>query len=365
MSLYERFVNNIGVRRWAVLGSIVFALWLLRGEMNMILLTFIFTFLVVRLIRLVQRYVKLPSSLIVVMVYLLVIAAMYFAVTKYIPMIVKQVSMMVQSSYDFYQSSANDTNQTVKLINDWMNQFDIVPQVKSGLKVLVDYVSTIGSFGLTFFLSFILSFFFTVEEKQMATFSQLFLTSHFGWYFQDIAYFAKKFLNTFGVVLEAQFMIAVVNTVITTVGLAILHFPQLLALSIMVFIFSLIPVAGVILSAIPLTILGYSVGGLQTVAYIVIMLIVVHGLEAYVLNPKFMSSKTELPIFYTFVVLLAGEAFWGVWGLLLGVPVFTFFLDVLGVKAAHGLHVPPARFQKMRLKRFYQENSNSDEGKGK
>lgn len=119
--------------------------------MNMILLTFIFTFLVVRLIRLVQRYVKIPSSLIVMAVYLLVIAAMYFAVTKYIPMIVKQVTMMVQSSYNFYQSSANDTNQTVKLINDWMNQFDVVPQVKSGLKVVVDYVSTIGSFGLTFF----------------------------------------------------------------------------------------------------------------------------------------------------------------------------------------------------------------------
>ncbi|NRE04462.1 hypothetical protein DBN73_17895, partial [Enterococcus faecalis] len=42
-----------------------------------------------------------------------------------------------------------------------------------------------------------------------------------------------------------------------------------------------------------------------------------------VLNPKFMSSKTELPIFYTFVILLVSERLFGVWGLIVGIPVFT------------------------------------------
>ncbi|MSE21465.1 AI-2E family transporter, partial [Lactobacillus parabuchneri] len=48
--------------------------------------------------------------------------------------------------------------------------------------------------------------------------------------------------------------------------------------------------------------------------------------------PNFMASKTNLPIFYTFVVLLIGEHFFGIWGLICGVPIFTFFLDILGVK---------------------------------
>jgi predicted PurR-regulated permease PerM len=44
-----------------------------------------------------------------------------------------------------------------------------------------------------------------------------------------------------------------------------------------------------------------------------------------------MSNKTHLPIFYTFLILLISEHFFGVWGLIVGVPVFMFLLDVLEV----------------------------------
>lgn len=148
-------------------------------------------------------------------------------------------------------------------------------------------------------------------------------------------------------VLEAQFFIALCNTLITTVILAIMQMPQLPTLAIMIFVLSLIPVAGVIVSVFPLAILGYSVGGYRYIIYILVMIVVVHALEAYVLNPKFMSSRTELPIFYTFVVLLAGEQLFGVWGLIVGVPIFTFFLDILGVRPVHGLH-PGVDVEKLR-----------------
>ncbi len=170
----------------------------------------------------------------------------------------------------------------------------------------------------------------------MNEFSHSFLDSDFGWFFQDIDYFGKKFVNTFGVVLEAQFFIAICNTVITTIGLLFMRMPQIFALSLIVFIFSLVPVAGVIISTIPLAMVGYSVGGIRDVVYIIIMIIIIHTLEAYVLNPKFMASRTDLPIFYTFIVLLIGEHLFGTWGLIVGVPIFTFLLDVLGVKPIRG-----------------------------
>jgi Predicted permease len=232
-------------------------------------------------------------------------------------------------------------------VTNYISTSDLLGQVQNGAKVVLNYVSTIGSFGLTVFMSMILSFFFTIESKQMTAFSQRFLTSTYGWVFQDIKFFADKFINTFGVVLEAQFFIAMCNTVITTAILAIMKMPQLPTLAIMIFILSLVPVAGVIVSVIPLAVLGYSVGGYRYIVYILVMIVVVHALEAYVLNPKFMSSRTELPIFYTFVVLLAGEQLFGVWGLIVGVPIFTFFLDILGVRPVHGLH-PGVDVEKLR-----------------
>jgi predicted PurR-regulated permease PerM len=61
------------------------------------------------------------------------------------------------------------------------------------------------------------------------------------------------------------------------------------------------------------------------------MVVVLHALESYILNPKLMSSKTNLPTFITFIILVFGEHFLGVWGLILGIPIFIFFLDLVGV----------------------------------
>ncbi|HEM1968151.1 TPA: AI-2E family transporter, partial [Listeria monocytogenes] len=50
-----------------------------------------------------------------------------------------------------------------------------------------------------------------------------------------------------------------------------------------------------------------------------------------------MSSKTNLPVFYTFIILIFSETFFGVWGLIVGIPVFVFLLDILEVRNAEDL----------------------------
>ncbi|GEO74963.1 permease [Levilactobacillus namurensis DSM 19117] len=338
MTLWQRFIDNVRLRRFVVLALLIFVLWLVRSEMNMILLTFIFTFMVLKIVHFVRRHVKIPAQLIVILTYVLVLGGLYWAVTTYLPQIVTSSVHGIENLYRFYQNPDNDTSQIAQWITNYISTSDLIGQVQNSAKVVLNYLSTIGSFGVTLFMSMILSFFFTIEDKQMAAFSKRFLTSTYSWFFQDIKFFADKFVNTFGVVLEAQLFIALCNTAITTVVLAIMQMPQLPTLAIMIFVLSLVPVAGVIVSIIPLAMLGYSVGGYRYIIYILVMIVVVHTLEAYVLNPKFMASRTELPIFYTFVVLLAGEQLFGVWGLIVGVPIFTFFLDILGVRPVHGLH---------------------------
>ncbi|WP_125547126.1 AI-2E family transporter [Levilactobacillus lindianensis] len=360
MSIWQRFIDNVRLRRFVILALLIFVLWLIRSEMNMILLTFIFTFLVLQLVKAVRRFVKVPPALIVTVTYVAVLGGLYWAITAYLPTIVTSSLRGIEGLINFYENPANENSEIIRWISGYISNSNIVAQVQSSAKLVLNYLSTIGSFGFTVFMSMILSFFFTIESKQMTAFSKRFLTSTYGWFFQDINFFATKFVNTFGVVLEAQFFIALCNTVITTIILAIMQMPQLATLAIMIFILSLIPVAGVIVSVIPLTILGYTVGGFRYVVYILVMIVVVHALEAYVLNPKFMSSRTELPIFYTFVVLLAGEALFGVWGLIVGVPIFTFFLDILGVRPVHGLHQAPQLEKLREIRRNYNQGEDED-----
>lgn len=204
------------------------------------------------------------------------------------------------------------------------------------------YLADISTFGLQIVMALVLSMFFLFEKKRLSEFMEKFKTSKLSVFYEEIAFFGSKFARTFGKVLEAQFIIALVNCILTLIALWIMHFPQLFGLSIMVFFLGLIPVAGVVISLIPLSIIAYSTGGGMFVIYIVLVIFAIHAIETYFLNPKLMSAKTELPIFFTFIVLIFSEHFFGIWGLIIGIPIFVFLLDILGVT---NKEEGPKRFQ--------------------
>lgn len=336
MNVYQQFLHHTWLRRLTVLLSIVLVLWLSRSLMSTILLTFIFSFLVIRLVRFLQRFVPVRANLVVVPVYLIIISGIYYVATHYVPEIAKQSVMLFSQVQSFYNSDHFDNNTLIQWAMQQAEALNPNDQLKMAASTVVAYVGSIGGMLFTTFMALLLSFFYTIDLDGMHSFGHDFLNSDYGWFFQDLKYFADKFINTFGVVMEAQIFIAIVNTVITTVTLMFLHMPNIPSLAVMVFILSLVPVAGAIVSVVPLAIIAYTVGGWQDVITIVVMIIVIHALEAYVLNPKFMSSRTKLPVFFTFVVLLLAEHVWGTWGLIVGLPVFTFFLDILGVKKIPG-----------------------------
>src|SRR5690625_1503206 len=93
------------------------------------------------------------------------------------------------------------------------------------------------------------------------------------------------------------------------------------------------------ISLIPLSLIAFTIGGFLKVFYMFGAIIVIHAIKAYILNPKLMSSKTNLPVFYTFVVLIFSQHFFGVWGLIIGIPVFVFLLEILDVTIVDEEHV--------------------------
>lgn len=332
MSLYDKFVENKRLRRFVLLLIVIGLFYLLRSMMSLFLLTFTFTFLSVQLVRTVQRkFPRVKPIWIIAPVYLVIIALLVFVIANYVPQLISQTVKMFNSLQKFYESKEVRSNPYLDVIYNYLQQINLDNQIKAAITQVVNYISSVGAVGFNIVISFLLSFFYTSQVEQMNAFGHQFLDSKYGWLFSDLAYYGKKFVNTFGVVLEAQLMIAVVNTALTTITLLFMKMPGIIALSVMVFILSLIPVAGVIISLVPLSFVAYSVGGIRYVIYIVIMIIVIHLIETYFLNPQFMSSMTHLPIFFTFVVLIVSEELLGTWGLIIGIPIFVFLLDILGV----------------------------------
>ena len=163
---WENFKKNTNVHRLATLCLIILVLYAARSMMNTILLTFIFTYLIVHLIRFTQKKLpNLPSQVIVVLAYLLVIAIIYFAITIYVPILIKQIVKMSHSLMKFYQSDNMDW--LTQYLNHYISDSEITTQAKHGVTILVHALTNVGTLTIAFFMSLIMSFFYTIELDSM------------------------------------------------------------------------------------------------------------------------------------------------------------------------------------------------------
>ena len=156
--------------------------------------------------------------------------------------------------------------------------------------------------------------------------------SRLGFIYDDVAPAVTQFARVVGKGFEAQGAIALVNTTLTTAGLVVLSIPGVGFLSVVTLLCSFIPVAGVFISTFPMVVIALSEYGAAKAFAVVIMVLLVHLVEAYVLNPQIYSAHLHLHPLFVIIVLYIAEHSFGVPGLLLAVPVSVYILrGVVGI----------------------------------
>ncbi|HHY21766.1 MAG TPA: AI-2E family transporter [Bacilli bacterium] len=332
--MLSEFFQSKGFKRLIIILLIVFVLYSIKSMMNLILITFIFTFLIDRIeafisSRLGKYNIRMNRKLIIAFLYVTTITVLVVGVYKYSPKIILQISQLVKQVTDFYNQPQD--NEILDYIISTIKDMNLSAYIEQGVDILYKYATNISVWGIQLLLALILSLFFQLEKPRIIEFTKRFKESKAQVFYNELEYFGTRFVRSFGKVIEAQFLIALINCILSVIALSIMGFPQLLGLGLMIFLLGLIPVAGVIISLVPLCIIAFTIGGYMKVIYILVFIAILHALESYFLNPKLLSSKTDLPVFYTFIVLIFSEHFFGVWGLIIGIPIFIFLLDVLDV----------------------------------
>jgi predicted PurR-regulated permease PerM len=327
------FFKNRGFKRIAILAVIAVLAYLLRSFANIFLITFILAYLMYRLQssinRRLSKFVRFDKRITIGILYVLLIAVVAFGLSKYLPIIVYQVIQVVKQAVAFYM--APHDNPILNYAIEHTKKLEIGGSVNQWGDALIRYVADISKLGFNIFVSLILSLFFLLEQGKIVEFTKKFKYSKLSSFYIELEYFCQKFIRSFGKVIEVQIIIAVVNSLLSVFALTLIGLPDVLGLGIMILILGLIPVAGVFISLIPLALTAYAAGGTTKVIYVIIIVAILHALEGYVLNPKLMSSKTELPVFYTFIILIISEHFFGVWGLIIGIPIFIFLIDLVEI----------------------------------
>jgi predicted PurR-regulated permease PerM len=190
---------------------------------------------------------------------------------------------------------------------------------------LRDIATPILGIGSAFLLSLLFSFLIVLDLPRLSRAVSGLANTKLGFIYDEVAGNIHDFGLMLGRALEAQLLIAICNTILTALGLWFLGLTSnLVFLSTIVFFCSFIPVAGVFLSSTPICIEALSSGGVHLMLFAILMILAIHTVEAYILNPKIFGHHLRMNAVLVLIVLTIGGKLFGVWGLVLGLPVVNY-----------------------------------------
>lgn len=329
-------------RRVLIWATILFLLYIMRDFFALVFLTFLLVSFTLPVIDYFQKHTRIPRTVIIVALYLLILAGLVGWVYYVIPRIVREATTVASELENIQQSvlSMRDKlGQQYPALAPMLERLEkqdlekvlsqlsgeIRPVLQKSAKLALTAVSTV-------LLSLLFSFLIVLDLTRLTQELKRLERSKLHDFYIESAEPVVRFATVLARAFRAQAMIAVTNTVLTLIGFWILGLKNALLLGTIVFFFSFIPVLGVFISTTPAVLVSLNQSGLKLALLVIVLVTIIHIIEAYGLNPLIYGHHLKLNPVLVLIILFVGHHFFGLWGMLLGVPVTYYFLHyVFGV----------------------------------
>ncbi|MFH0908522.1 MAG: AI-2E family transporter [bacterium] len=339
-----------------VLWTILIGLfYLLRPFFLLIFETFLITFITKSTVDELGRRFDMNHRLATVLVFLVFVSVLGLACAWIGPRLIEESNQIIADlAVDGDQPSREKTNRFVESIvvrlagTDKGQAFigsarfatimealtkETTDFVKSALPNLLQNLIHIIKLGwevmISLVMAIIFSFMLVMDWQRIVRNIRSLEASRIQTFYVGVAPHLQAFADVLGKALRAQAMIAAANTVLTAAGLWLFNVPNVALLSTIVFVCGFIPILGTFLSSIPILLFAIQAGGLALMGKLIILIGLVHTFEAYVLNPRITGSVLHMHPLMVLILLLIGERFFGIWGMVVGVPIGYYIITVL------------------------------------
>lgn len=264
-----------------------------------------------------------------------------------VPVIVGQISQVVQSVQTLVENAVNgewdpvaatrdwltstfpmlNVDELFSYISDWYNSLDIgeIGSTAGGTIIAIGAGIASGFTGALIIL--ILTIYFTASTPSLkASVYQLVPASKRA-RFIDLA---EQITASVGYYVMGQVSLGVINGVLSAIFLTIIQAPFPAVLAVVAFFFSLIPLVGTLTGSaiIVLVCLIPGLGSPLTALVALIYYVVYMQVEAYFLSPRIMNRAVSVPGAVVVIAALAGGALLGLLGALIAIPVAASILII-------------------------------------
>ena len=342
INLSEFVRANKKVAIWAAFFALLF---LVREVFGLVFLTFILAYIFNNAVVKLERHFRLKRYYWTVAVYLLFVSVVTSLMIMAMPRIITEAKDFfnklpeLMSAIRLYldELAHKQPQMTPFLVSvkEAITLKNLLGLSNEGLVGLViGFFNRISHFLTYFLLATLFSFLIVLDLPNLKSRVLALRQSRFKEVYDETADSVAQFAMVVGYTFQAQILIAIINTIFTALGLWLLGIQPIALLSSIVFFAGLIPVWGTFISSVPILLLAFNDGGMVLAGQTVIMIAFIHAVEAYILNPNIVSAVLKINPLLTLIILYLGHTLFGLWGVLLGVPVAVYVYRYIIMKPA-------------------------------
>jgi predicted PurR-regulated permease PerM len=325
-------------------GIMLYLLWRVRGVVRLVGISLFFALALMPLVDALDHKLRLPRALLILLVYLLLIAAVAVIGYVVVPSLVKEVG---QLSHDAPRYAAElRHNGTFRhyddryhisptLVKDARQLPQLLGHLVGPLKdVTVQAFSFIGQLFTVLAISFLL----VLHGRRYVNMGLSLAGDRSERYRRMIV----DINSAVAQYVLGNITISVLATIATWIVLSILGVPYALALAFVVGFFDLLPLVGATLGAIVVALATLTVDFPTATIVWIAFIIVWQRFEDYVVQPLVYGHSLRVNPIVTIVSVLAGAALLGILGALLAIPIAAAIQIVLKEWWANRSHKSPA-----------------------
>lgn len=256
----------------------------------------------------------------------------------------------ISKLYSWAMATFGENEKLVSLFNtvyntvntDLQNWADntLAPYVSS----VVSIVSGVGSsvwkvlmFLYNLLVGLIVAVYLLFSRKKFARQSVLIIRSALKPKWAELLLDEVAFIDRmFGGFIDGKILDSAIIGVLCYIGCTIFRFPNALLVSAVVGITNVIPFFGPIIGAVPSTLLILIESPIKALWFVVFVL-ALQQLDGNVIGPKILGDRTGLSSFWVLFTIILFGGLWGVFGMVIGVPLFAVIYDTVKKLVRRGL----------------------------
>lgn len=293
-----------------------------------------------------KRAKKLSEKIAIVLAYIFLCLFIYIFLKIVMPQVLESLKSIItivpewiNKLYDSYEKLAKTNPELGEYLNDYAVKlydrantflekgvFDNAKLILSEFSLRVVYFSN-GILNLV--VAVIVSIYVLNSRK---TFKAQFKKLIYALFKKDIADAIISELRfadvSFGGFIIGKIIDSFIIGIIASVCLYLLRMPYAILLAIIIGFTNVIPFFGPIIGAVPGVILILFIDPLKAL-YFVIFVFILQQFDGNILGPKILGDKVGIPSFWVLFSIIVFGSLWGVFGMIVGVPLFAVIIDIV------------------------------------